>query len=69
MQAIINADRELGGTFRSVTCCAAVRKRALQLPLQGCVHWMVRDVLKLDDPPESDGDESDDDASGADLEA
>jgi hypothetical protein len=30
---------------------------------------MVRDVLKLDDPPESDGDESDDDASGADLEA
>ena len=69
MQAIINADPELGGTFPCVTCSAAVRERALQSHLRGCVRWMVRDVLKLDEPPESDGDESEDDASGSDLEA
>jgi len=30
MQAIINADPELGGTFPSVTCSVAVRERALK---------------------------------------
>ena len=69
MQAIINADPELGGTFPSVTCSVAVRERALKSHLRGCVRLMVRDVLKLNEPPESDGDESIDDAFGADLEA
>ena len=46
MQAITNTDSDLGGTFPSVTCSAAVRERALQSLLRDCVRWMVRDVLK-----------------------
>jgi len=51
MQAIIDTDSDLGGTFLSVTCSAAVQERALQSLLRDSMRWMVRDVPKLDEPP------------------
>ena len=62
MQAIINADAALGGTFPNIICSSEVKKRALKSHYRSCVRWMVRDTLELEMPLESDDEGSDDDS-------
>ena len=62
MQAIINADAALGGTFPNIICSSEVKERALKSHYRSCIRWMVRDTLELEMPLESDDEGSDDDS-------
>ena len=65
LQTIIDADDELSGEFPDIKCSVEVWRRAVKPHLRGCLRWMVRDVLALDEPVESDNDGSDNDEDDA----
>ena len=54
LQTLIDADDDLSGTSPNIDCSTEVRDRALKSTLRSCVRWMVRDVLKMEEPLESD---------------